>query len=181
MRWTALFDDLEAQLAQQSRADLEAEVSERVRSERSQVALAERLSASTGQGLQLRLRGDVRLSGTCVDVAPQWLVMQDGRAAVLVPMGAVVAVDHLGGRVGQEPGVALRRLGLGHALRALARDRAAVSVWSDAGVLTGTIDRVGADYLDLAEHAPGEARRPEAVRGVVAVAFSGLVAVRTPL
>ena len=85
----------------------------------------------------------------------------------------------VGKREADEGTVALRRLGLGHALRALARDRAAVTVTSDAGVLAGTIDRVGTDHLDLAEHAPGEPRRPAAVRGVVAIAFAGIVAVRS--
>lgn len=180
MRWTALFDDLEAQLAQQERAELASEVAERVRAERAQVALADRLLAASGHPLGLRLRGDVRLAGTCADVAPAWLVLHDGHASVLVPLSAVVAVDGLGVAVAPEPGLVLRRLGLGHAVRALARDRTGVSLWSDAGVLTGTIDRVGADHLDLAEHPPGEPRRSAAVRGVVAVAFSGLIAVRSP-
>jgi hypothetical protein len=180
MRWAALFDDLEAQLQRDSRAELEAEVAERVRHERAQVALADRLLASSGRRLGLRLRGDVRLSGTCADVAPAWLVLDDGHASVLVPMSVVVAVDDLGIAVAPEPGPVLRRLGLGHALRALARDRTGVSLWTDAGVLAGTIDRVGADHLDLAEHPPGEPRRAAAVRGVVAVAFSGLLAVRSP-
>jgi hypothetical protein len=48
-----------------------------------------------------------------------------------------------------------------------------------AGVLSGTIDRVGADHLDLALHAPGEWRRAEAVTGVATVGFGGLYAVRS--
>lgn len=179
MRWELLFADLEAQLDMGARAEVESEISERVRRERAGVALVERLLAHAGRPLLLRLRTDLRLSGTCADVAPQWLVLDDGRASVLVPMTAVVAVQGLGGAVATEPGVVLRRLGLGHALRALARDRAAVSLSTEAGVLTGTIDRVGADHLDLAEHSPGEPRRPAAVRGGVAVAFSGLLAVRS--
>lgn len=180
MRWDALFDDLEAQLDREARAELEAEVADRVRHERAQVALADRLLAASGRHLGLRLRGQVRLAGSCVDVSPAWVVLRDGPASVLVPLSAVVAVDDLGTAVAPEPGAVLRRLGLGHALRALARDRAGVAVWTDAGVLTGTIDRVGADHLDLAEHPPGEPRRSAAVRGVVAVAFCGLLAVRSP-
>jgi hypothetical protein len=65
-------------------------------------------------------------------------------------------------------------------LKGLARDRAVVQVVLDDGaVLTGTIDRVGADYLELAEHAADEPRRVEAVRGVRAVVLTAVGVVRT--
>jgi hypothetical protein len=65
-------------------------------------------------------------------------------------------------------------------LRGLARDRAPVQVVLDDGTaLHGTIDRVGADYLELAEH-PGDLhRRADAVRGVRTVVIDAVVLVRT--
>jgi hypothetical protein len=42
-----------------------------------------------------------------------------------------------------------RRLGLGHALRALARDRARVVVSTLSGDVTGIIGAVGADFIEL--------------------------------
>lgn len=177
MRWDALFDDLEAQLARQDADDLHAEVAERTRAERATTALADRLLAHLGARLSLTLPHGA-VAGAVTDVAPQWVVLADERGRVLVPTASVVAVTGLGRPVAPEPGTVLRRLGLGHVLRGLARDRAPVAVHAGASTLTGTIDRVGADHLDLALHAPGEVRRASAVSGVAAVAFAHLEQVR---
>lgn len=177
MRWHSLFEDLEAQLEREDAAGLHAEVAERVRAERASVELADRLLAHAGSRLALALaRG--RVEGVVVDVAPQWLLLLQDRTPVLVPTTAVVAVQGLARAVAPEPGRVLRRLGLGHALRALARDRSAVAVHAGGEVLTGTVDRVGADHLDLALHAAGEPRRAGAVTAVAAVAFAHLHQVR---
>ncbi len=178
MRWQLLFDDLEAQLDRRAASDLIAEVAERVRAERATIGLAERLLAHGGQDLRLVLT-DGEVCGRVADVAPQWLLLEEGSAQVLVPATALVAVRGLGRAVAQEPGTVLRRLSLGHALRALARDRNAVTVCAAGSVLTGTVDRVGSDHLDLAVHAPGEPRRAGAVTAVLAVSFAHIQSVRS--
>jgi hypothetical protein len=77
--------------------------------------------------------------------------------------------------------VVRRWLDLRWAVRGLARDRSRVHVvLTDGAVLTGTIDRVGADFCEIAEHALDQARRSSAVQGVTAVALSALAVVRTP-
>ena len=181
VRWQSLFDDLEAQLDREDRAERDAELAERVRAERAEVALADRLLAHTGSRLAIALPGG-QVQGVVLDVAPQWvLLVEEGAAArtpVLVPTRAVVAVRGLARAVATAPGPALRRLGVGHVLRGLARDRAPVSVHAGGEVLTGTIDRVGADHLDLALHDLGEPRRGGAVGAVAAVAFEHLAQVR---
>ena len=49
---------------------------------------------------------------------------------------------------------------------------------TDATILSGTIDRVGADFVEIAAHAVGEERRRADVRELVVVALTGLALVR---
>ena len=71
-----------------------------------------------------------------------------------------------------------RRLGPTHALRAFARDRARVRVEDRLGrLLVGTIDAVGADAFDLAEHPEHLPRRSANVTSMRLVAVGGLVCV----
>jgi hypothetical protein len=72
-------------------------------------------------------------------------------------------------------GAVTARLTLSYALRGIARERADVSlVLVDGSRRTGTLDRVGADFCELAEVAPGELRRSSSVTGIVVVPFSAL-------
>lgn len=174
MRWERLFADLEGQLAAADRQELDAEVAERVRSAWAEIHLADRLRAVVGQEVTLRLTGGERVTGRCVDAAPEWVVVRDGSGQALVPLAAVAAVSGLSRAVAPPAGEVLRRLGLRHALRALARDRSTVRVVTGGGTFTGTVDRVGADHLDLAEHPAGEPRRRTALHGVLSVPLAAL-------
>ena len=68
---------------------------------------------------------------------------------------------------------------LGFALRDLMRRRVGVTLRLAGGrSLAGTIDRAGADHLDLALHEPGAPRRAEEVSGYRLVPFEAIVWVR---
>lgn len=110
-----------------------------------------------------------------------------GREAV-VPLAAVVGVRGLPRFAASAdtatPGsgaaaVVASRLSLRHAARGIARDRATVRVHLvDGAVVDGTIDRVGADFVELAAHAAGEVRRRHDVRETELVPLSAVAAIR---
>ncbi len=181
MRWQQLFADLTAQFDEAEAAAELAESASRVRAEVGAVPLVGRLRGSAGAEVGLRCRGAGRLAGVLVDVGPDWLLVVDQRGAEsVVAIRAVTSVTGLGRRTAHEEeddGRPRVRFDLRLVLRAMARDRSSVTLTTDDGVvLAGTMDRVGADFVELAEHLPGEPRRASAVRAVHAVAL-GAVAV----
>lgn len=185
MRWDRLFDDLEGQLDVLARQERQAEVAEHTRAERGQIALAHRLTAALDQEIRLKVWGLGWLHLRLLDVGAGWVLAEieaqvPGRGLeLLVPTDAVLGVERLGPAADPRDSTASRRFGLSRALRAVSRDRAVVRVHDRAGDhLTGTIDRVLADHLDLTRHADHEVRRPGAVRGVVSIPYTALAAVR---
>ena len=178
MRWERLFEDLEAQWEAESRRDLDHEVADRTRRERAAVGLYERLAAAAGARVALRLVAGDPLAAVVADVGRDWLLVRTDRGhPVLVPLAAVASVGGVPQRAGGS--AAGKRFGLGYALRGLSRDRTAVALVDRAGGLTtGTIDGVGADCFDLAEHAPDEPRRPENVVARRLVPFAAVVSLR---
>ncbi|MCW2699270.1 MAG: uncharacterized protein JWQ45_805 [Blastococcus sp.] len=183
MRWQQLFADLQGQFDAQEAAAERAEWGSRARSEIGAVALVDRLRGAIGTVVSLQCRGVGPVTGRLNDVGVDWLLLEDDHARTsLVALAAVRAVSGLSRRTAaaEEPGHVRGRLDLRRALRALARDRAAVQVVLDDGsVLTGTVDRVGADYLELAEHPVDQPRRAEAVQGVRAVVIASIALVRS--
>jgi hypothetical protein len=182
VRWQQLFGDLEAQFAAAEEAADRAEDASRTRAELGRVHLADRLRGALGAELSLRCRGAGDVVGRLADLGPDWLLLRDawGRE-VLVAMPVVRSVAGLGVRTVVEDGGPVRvHLDLRRALRGLARDRAAVRlVLDDGGELVGTLDRVGADFLELAEHPADVPRRVADVRRVSAVPLDAVAAVRS--
>lgn len=156
MRWETLFADMEAQLAAADRAGVRADVAELVRAERATVHLADRLRGSVGRRQRVRIAGAEPIEGDLVDVAEQWVLLAQGaERRVLVPIGAIAAIAGVGAHVAPDPGRVERRLGLGHALRVLARDRAAVVVRAADVELVGRLGAVGADHVDVVVEGAG--------------------------
>jgi hypothetical protein len=112
-----------------------------------------------------------------LDAGADWVMVQAG-GEYLLPLQAIAAVSGLSrmAEPGQQPA---RRLGLGVVLRGLSRDRSAVVVRTVGGrVVRGTVDRVGADHLDLAVHSADEVRRAESVSAVQTIPFPAVLGVR---
>ena len=189
MEWEHLFEDLEGQLAaewESERAALDAE-SERLRI--SKLTLRDRLRAmETGTPrLLLELAGGDRWDATLRAIGADWIGIQtegDVRMRV-VPLFAVEAIgtDHgtlLAGLSADAPSAGLReRMTFGFVLRDLARRRAPVTIARrGSDPQHGTIDRAGADHLDLAVHDPDEPRRARAVRGFRLISFDAITWVR---
>jgi hypothetical protein len=182
MRWQQLFADLSARFDEEEAAAERGESASRARAEIGAVPLSARLGGALDLPVVLDCRGAGRVAGTLTDVGPDWLLLEDERGVqYLIATAAVRTVGGLGRRTAapEVPGAVRARLDLRRALRGLARDRSVVQVvLDDGGVLTGTLDRVGADYVELAEHAADEPRRAEAVRTVRAVVITAVAVVR---
>lgn len=182
MRWEALFADLDAQAAAMDTAERAAEVEERTRLEVGRIRLVDRVRPAVGAALRLRCAGEVALAGRLARVGPDWLLVVEpaGLEAVVV-MSAVLSVSGLQrlSAVPESESVVESRLGLRHALRGIARDRSAVRLGMvDGCTVDGTIDRLGADFVEIAEHPVGESRRRDQVRGVTVVPLTAITVVR---
>lgn len=179
MRWTALFDDLEAQFDAAEQVAGDAEIADRVRREQGTVTLADRLRGQLGLLLRVGTSGGEFFDGELTHVGSEWLVLSKAPAEVVVPLTAVQLVEGLGRSVASEKSRVHGALGLGSAMRTLARDRASVTVHRVEGGarIEGIIDRVGKDFLEIAAVLPGESRRSARVSAVYAVPFSGIAAV----
>ncbi len=196
MRWDNLFDDLESQLEQELGAEDIDLLAEEERLRLGRLGLRDRLRAmmplsSPEAPVRLVLIDGFLISITMAAVGRDWIAGElhgDGHraASCVIPLTAIsgclptpaqtaASVDG-----GAESGVGSLsgRLGLAFVLRDLCRRRAAVHVRTSRDLLHGTIDRVGRDHVDLAEHEPGVARRERAVRAIRLLPLAELVLVR---
>jgi hypothetical protein len=154
VRWHELFDDLEAQADALARAERDGEVADRIRSEVGRLALVNRLRGALDRQVTVQLLGAGPLAGRLDRVGRDWALFTAPHE-VLVPVGAIaLVVDLPWDAVSPEAvGAIETRLSLSSALRMIAMDRARVTVTlRDGTTVSGTPDRVGSDYVDVAEH-----------------------------
>lgn len=183
MRWDALFDDMEAQLAARQRLEFEAEIAERALVDAAGVELADRLRGSLGLGIRVHLSSGPAFEGVLSHAGSEALVLDEPQHQVLVPYAAAAQYVGLSRVAVSEPSAVRRRLGLGSALRGLARNRAPVAIFfshdrAEAPV-HGVIETVGRDFLDLAVAPAGGDRRPAGDRQAVSIPFRALAGIRS--
>lgn len=181
VRWERLFDELEAAAADGDRLDHVAEVADRTRRERARIHLADRLLGAEGDSVELRVVGAGTVRGPVRRVGGQWVLLgarNGSRNEVLVPVSAILTASGVGRRAVTRPSSSVAsRLGLGHVLREMSRDRSIVHlVLVDGHQITGMIDGVGADHLDVVPRMPGEPL-VDGARSAAVIAFRALATV----
>lgn len=191
MRWDRFFEDLQDQFDAEWEAERAVLDTEAERLRLSKVSLRERLIAlAEGDDppeIALDLGQETGVTGRVSAVGADWLgIASHPGLSGVVPFGALLALslphaDLL--RSARPVSIARPRLAermtIGFVLRDLARRRVPVTVTTRAArALTGTIDRAGADHLDLALHDRGAPRRADAVRGHRLVPFEAIAWVR---
>ena len=178
-----VFDDLEAEFEAGLRREADQETVAAVRAELGSTVLWEQLARRLGTDM-VAIADDRVFRGSAVASYPEFLVLRaDDGAERLIRYGPAVSIvlPAEPPRLRPTPGPVVRRYPLALALRELARRRDPVKVdLGDGTSVDGTIEAVGSDYLELAEHDPGEARRRAAVRARRFVGFAAIVAVTLP-
>ncbi|MGW9114803.1 hypothetical protein [Microbacterium sp. NPDC055683] len=195
MRWERFFEDLEDQLAAEWEAERAALDSEAERVRVARLELRSRLvalAAAPAQAVSLEVSDGSAIDATIDAVGADWMAVRTratGREAagaiVVLPLRALRSLGAAHGEVLRSArptpheGRLAQRVTFGFALRDLARRRVPVVVGIVSGrSLTGTLDRVGADHLDLAVHDAGSPRRASEVTGYRVISFEAVSWVR---
>lgn len=180
MRWQELFADLEGQVRAQERLDLDSEVADRTRAEVASLTLESRLRGQLSKPLTCTVVGVGDVCGVLQRVGSGWLLLASPEETV-IPLSAVSAAWNLLptaiGREGMD--LVSRRVSLTAVIRALARDRSPVVLrLCDGQSVTGTPERVGADFVDISVHDLDVAPRQGQVRSQATISFDAVALVQ---
>jgi hypothetical protein len=178
-----VFEELEAEFEAGLRREADQETAAALRAEIGETVLWEQLARRTG-AQAVAHAGTRRFRGVVVASYPEFLVLHDGDGTEhLIRYGPAtsVALPAEPTTLQPAPAGAARRNRLSLALRELARRREPVRLeLVDGGRVDGTIEAVGSDYLEIAEHDPGEARRKRAVKARRFLSLTAIAAVTLP-
>ena len=183
-----MFEDLESQFDALRDGDLYGEVADRIRAEVGRITVLDRLRGALGTAVCVEFGAGGPVEGVLERVGKDCLLLEGaGSEEWLIPVFALTAIHGLGPWAAPADGVVAARLGMAHLLRGIARDRSPVTVFCvnsalgesmEPRPLTGTIDRVGADFVELAEHPLDVPRRRGEVYNVRLIPTAALAAVR---
>ena len=179
MRLEDLFADLESQFGALQDGDLYGEVADRIRAEVGKITVLDRLRGAVGTVVRVELMHAAPVQGTLSRVGKDCLLLEAERHEEwLIPDAALTAIHGLGPWAESADGAVAAKLGLAHLLRGIARDRSPVTLYCGDKAVTGTIDRVGADFVEIAEHPLDTPRRRTEVHNSRLVPTRALDAVR---
>jgi hypothetical protein len=181
VRWEELFADLERQWQALAEEERQAEIADRTRAALAQVPLADRLRGSEGAEVRVLTRSGHQVDGTLARVGADFVLLSQPRHECVLAVAAIAAVSGLRAEAvsAQVAGPVRSRLGLGSVLRGVAADRSRVTLTVTGGpALTGTVQRVGADFLEVAEHGADDLARPDRVRRLTVVPFGSVETLR---
>ena len=88
MRWDALFNDIESQLAEADRLSLDAEINERTRAELVSLRLEHRFRGAVGCRIGVHLLCGESAQGELTHAGADALVLDEDRHQVLIPYAA---------------------------------------------------------------------------------------------
>lgn len=187
MRWDALFDDLQGQMAASELLDLESEITERARVEIARITLIDRLRAAISRRITVDLAYGLQFSGAIRQIGSDWILLSEGSQSVVVLLRNIMAIEGLGAETLTASSLVRQNFRtLSSALRLLARDRAMVTIYlmvSDESRrrFHAVIDRVGEDHCDIAVVRDGEVRRQREVLVRKTIPFGAILAIASPL
>jgi hypothetical protein len=178
-----VFDELEGEFEAGLRREAEQESMAAVRAELGATVLWEQLARRIGSEAAVH-SGTRAFRGSVVASYPEFLVLRTADGAEhLIRYGSAVSVALPAEppALRPTPAASRSRYQFALALRELARRREPVRVLlADATDCDGTIEAVGSDYLEMAEHDLGEARRRRVVRARRFIGFAAVAAVTIP-
>jgi hypothetical protein len=173
-----LFEELEAEFEASLRREAEQEAVAALRAQAAETLLWEALARRVG--IEVVIQTGSRLyRGTLLASYPDFFVIRgSSRTQHLVRLGRAVSVSLPIDQKQLRPLVPTPRYRFVLALRELARRREPVRLeLADGNIVDGTIELVGGDHLELAEHDLAEARRSSAITGRRLLAFAAVAVV----
>jgi hypothetical protein len=174
-----LFEELEAEFEAGLRREAEQQTVAALRAQAAETLLWEALARRVGSEVAIQA-GRRWFRGTLVASYPDFFVIKDGVSRVqhLVRLGPAVSVRFSPQQQPLRLLASTPRYRFVLALRELARRREPVRLeLADGNEAAGTIEVVGNDHVELAEHDLGEARRQSALTGRRLLALAAIAIV----
>ena len=148
--------DADSAAAAEQVLERDAEVADRIHVTWGRITLADRLAAADGSQVRIHVRAGgepLWVAGSVADAGRDWCKIATSSGPIYVNVEQIISVAGLSGAAAdpeQRSAISAAR-GFTQILRPLCRGGISVmAVTTDGRHLTGHIDRVGADHLDLA-------------------------------